>query len=68
MDFMKEWKPQSDSPTAVKECFKPLMPVEANEDFRLASLDIRAVFLQSKVLERDVIVRPPEDVKKPGMI
>ena len=41
-------KPQSDSPTASKDSFKLLMPVAANNNFKLASVDIRAAFLQSK--------------------
>ena len=61
-------KPQSDSPTAAKESFKLLMAISANFRFKLASVDIRAAFLQSKILDRDVYVEPPKDVKKPGII
>merc|ERR1712089_62769 len=45
-----------------------LMAVAANSRFKLASVDIRAAFLQSKVLDRYVFVKPPSDVKKPGWI
>ena len=45
-----------------------LMAIAANFGFKVASVDIRAAFLQSKVLERDVIIEPPADMKKPGMI
>ena len=61
-------KPQSDSPTTSKESFKLLMAVAANNGFKLASLDIRAAFLQSKPLDRDVFVKPPGDIKKAGII
>ena len=61
-------KPQSNSPTASKVSFKMLMTVAANSGFKLASVDIRAAFLQSKVLDRDVFVKPPDDIKKPGVI
>ena len=61
-------KPQSDSPTASKDSFKMLMAVAANSRFKLASVDIRAAFLQSKVLDRDVFIEPPSDVKKLGYI
>ena len=44
------------------------MADEANISFKLASLYIRAAFLQSKVLNRDVFVKLPEDIKKPGVI
>ena len=54
--FQERLKPQSDSPTAAMESFKLLMVVAANNSFRLASLDIRAAFLQSKALDRDVYI------------
>ena len=66
--FQDMMKPQSDSPTALKESFKLMMAITANSKFKLASIDIRAAFLQSPVLHRDVFVRPPEDIKKPGVI
>ena len=61
-------EPQSDSPTVSKESFKTLTAITANSDFKLASVDIRAEFLQSRNLDRDVFMLPPPDIKKPGMI
>ena len=61
-------KPQSDSQTASKDGFKLLMAVAANEEFHLASVDIRAAFLQSCVLDCDVFVLPPENIRKPGKV
>ena len=52
--FQEHLKPQSDSPTAAKESFKLLMAVSANLGFKLTSVDICAVFLQSKILDREV--------------
>ena len=66
--FQESLKPESDSPKTLKESFKMLMAIAANFGFKVASVDIRATFLQSKVLERDVIIEPPTDMKKPGMI
>ena len=66
--FQESLKPQSDSPTASKDSFKMLMAVAANSRFKLASVDIRAAFLQSKVLDRDVFIEPPIDIKKQGWI
>ena len=45
-----------------------LMAVAANLGFKLASVDIRVAFLQSKVLDREVFIEPPSDVKKQGWI
>ena len=66
--FQESLKPQSDSPIAYKDSFKMLMAVAANSRFKLASVDIKAAFLQSKVLDRDVFIEPPSDVKKQGWI
>ena len=44
------------------------MAIATNSDFKLASVDIRAGFLQSRTLDRDVFMLPPPDIKKPGMI
>ena len=54
--------------TPLKESFMLLMVIAANNNFRLASVDIRAAFLQLKVLDRDVYFKPLEYVRKPGLI
>ena len=66
--FQEEIKPQSDSPTASKESIEIMIAIAANSKFSLASMDIRAAVLQSRVLDRDVFIRTPEDNKKPGMV
>ena len=66
--FKETMKPQSDSPTVSKESFKMLMAIAANDNFKLASFDIRAAFLQSRTLDRDVFMLPPPDIRKQGVI
>ena len=66
--FQERDQPQSDSPTAAKESFKLLVALAANQNFRVVSMDIRAAFLQAKKLDREVYVRPPDDIKKEGKI
>ena len=66
--FQETLKPQSESPTVWKELFKILMAVAANTNFMLAFGNIRAAFLQSRTLDRDVFVQPPPDIKKQGVI
>jgi hypothetical protein len=66
--FQEEVKPQADSPTALRDSFKMFHAVTANEDFEIESIDIRAAFLQSRVLKRDVFLEPPKDIKKEGVI
>ena len=65
---LKTMKPQLDSATVSKESFKILLAISANEDFKLASVDIRAAFLQLRTLDQDVFMLPPVDIKKPGII
>merc|ERR1712115_7961 len=66
--FQELDQPQSDSPTATKESFKLLMALSANFNSKIASMDIRAAFLQAKTLDREVFVRPPKDQEKEGVI
>ena len=44
------------------------MAVAANKNFKLASVDIRAAFLQSRTLDRDVFMLSPPDIRKPEII
>ena len=62
--FQEREQPQSDSPTVAKESFKMLMAIAANEQFKVVSMDIRAVFLQANKLDREIFMRPPEDIRK----
>ena len=66
--FQESNKPQSDSPAALKESLKLCLAVAANQGFELASVDIRAAFLQAKTLDRKVFVQPPKDIAKEGII
>ena len=66
--FQEECKPQADSPTVMKESVKVFLAVAANEKFNLQSIDIRAAFLQSRTLDRDVFIEPPKDLKKVGVL
>ena len=66
--FQEDHKPQADSPTAMKESIKVFLAVAANENFNIQSIDIRAAFLQSRFLDRDVFVNPPKDLKKEGIL
>ena len=64
--FQEEEKPQSDSPTLLRESLKMYFAVAAYHGFKLRSVDIRAAFLQAKCLDREVYMEPPQDIKKEG--
>lgn len=66
--FQEDEKPQSDSPTMLRESLKMFFALAVNEDFCLRSIDIRAAFLQANKLDREIYMTPPKDVKKEGMI
>ena len=66
--FQETVDPQSDSPTALRESNKLFYAIAANENFNLRSMDIKAAFLQSNELDREVLVEPPADIKKPGVV
>ena len=68
--FQEEFKPQSDSPTILRDSLKTVLTVAANEGHHIASLDITGAFLQGEKLDREVFVKPPPDVlkEKPGFI
>ena len=68
--FQEQFKPQSDSPTVLRDSFKTALSVAANEGHHIASVDITGAFLQGEKLDRDVFVKPPPDVlkEKPGFI
>ena len=57
--FQETLKPQSNSPTVSKDSFKILIAIAANSDFKLASVDIRSAFLQSRTQDRDGFMLPP---------
>ena len=44
------------------------MALAANFHFKIASVDICAAFLQSKILDREAYVEPPADIKKQGIV
>ena len=55
--FQEVDKLQSDSPTVAKESLKLLIALGANEDFELATMDIRAAHLWGNTLDRDVFIK-----------
>ena len=52
---------QSDSPTVSKECLHLIFTIASSKDWTINTIDIKSAFLQGKMLERDVFVRPPRE-------
>lgn len=59
---------QSDAPTIDKTSQRLFLTVAAMKGWVIQSLDVRAAFLQSHNMERDVYLRPPTDLRKKGVV
>ena len=59
---------QSDAPTVEKSTIRIFLSIAISQSWKFESLDVKAAFLQSTALERTIYVRPPKDIKEPGVI
>ena len=57
-----------DSPTCSKEGLRLSLHVIASNNWMINSIDIKAAFLQSKPIEREVFVKPPPESSDSGML
>ena len=55
-----------DSPTCVKESLRLILSVAFLYVWSIHSLDMKAAFLQVKVVDRDPYLRPPKEANVPG--
>ena len=61
--FEEEANLRRDSPTAMKESVRFALGIAASKGWKLRSLDVKTAFLQSKRLERSVLIRPPREAQ-----
>lgn len=61
--FEEENTMPKDSPTVAKSTLRLFLSICASEKWTLRSTDIRSAFLQGKLLERDVYIKPPKEAK-----
>ena len=67
--FQEVEKVQSDSPTALRDSFRIFLSLAATTRIeKLRSIDIRAAFLHSDKLKREVFVRLPKDIAEEGIL
>ena len=59
--FEEKEKGQSDSPTVSKEVLRSFMAILSSKSWAVNSIDIKAAFLQSEHLEREVYLVPPDE-------
>ena len=58
----------SDSPTESRDTLKVFFSITANQKWMLEGSDVRAAFLQSDIIDRNVFIEPPPQRKKEGII
>ena len=66
--FQEIDKPQSDLPMVGKESLKLVIALAADKDLNLASMNIKAEFLQGNILNRGVFMKPQEDQRIYGWL
>ena len=59
---------QSDSPTVEKASIRLFFAISLAYEWSFQSLDIKAAFLQSTSLDRVIYIKPPKDIRKPGIL
>ena len=59
---------QSDSPPVGQNLFRVFLVVEASENWKVESTDIKSAFLHRVPLEREIFINPSKDVMTEGGI
>ena len=59
---------QKDAPTASKTSLRIAFGLAIDNSWEIETIDIRAAFLQSQRIEREVYVTPPKEVQLEGKI
>lgn len=65
--FEEELLDRTDSPTCSKDSMRMALSIISSFGWKCQSVDVRCAFLQGKMIDRDVFVRPPPEFEN-GMI
>ena len=57
-----------DSPTAAKSTLRTVLAITANKGWIIETIDIKAAFLQSRTINRNVYILPPPEARQDGII
>ena len=66
--FQEETENDCDAPTADRISKRLLFTIAVCQNWEIRTLDITSAFLQSDELVRDVYVKPPQDIRRKGII
>ncbi len=60
--------PRTDSPFVNPDIFRLVLSLAAEHAWQLGMMDVKAAYLQAKVFEREIYVRPPEEAQQPDVL
>ena len=66
--FQEEAGVRSDCPTCSKENIRMVIGVGVSKGWKINSLDVKAAFLQGKLIEREMFLEPPKEFKEEGIL
>ena len=66
--FEEMLEDKKDAPTADKSSIRMFLTLSACNQWEIETIDIKSAFLQSHDLERDVFLKPPKIVRRPGVL
>ena len=66
--FEDEDQVPSDSPTGAKSTLRTVLAITANEGWIIETTDIKAAFLQSRTINRNVYILPPPEARQDGIL
>ena len=58
----------TDSPTCVRESLRLVFCTASSFGWDCTSLDVKAAFLQGYAIDRELYLKPPKDIREPGII
>ena len=61
-------RPEKESPIVTREVVRLFLSATIPNEWILKAIDIKTAFLQGKNLKREIIVRPPKDVRKTNVV
>ena len=54
---------RKDSPTCGKDCLRLIFTIIASHGWKINALDVKAAFLQGRMINRDIYILPPKEAK-----
>ena len=59
---------RTDSPTCMRESIRIMLAISSSYGWKISTIDIKAAFLQGKLIDRDVFLKPPKEAESQGKL